>query len=86
MLPFWCFTTPEREKNCFFSLFSMLNKTSSDSDGKSELSFLFSMYMKYYLTYLFLPEIKITDRERVNKLCSKFEVDIKKLRFLCNFV
>ncbi len=34
-----------KKKKSIFSLFSMLKKTFSDSDGKRELSFLFSMYM-----------------------------------------
>ncbi len=89
MLLLWCFTTLEREEICFFPLFSMLKKTWLRC--KSELSFLFSMYMKYYLTYLFLPYIFVTFSYLgpwtcLNKLCSKFEVDIKKMRFLCNFV
>ncbi len=42
MLQFWHFTILEREKKCFFSLFPMLKKTFSDSDGKSEQSFIFS--------------------------------------------
>ncbi len=53
----WCFTTLEREQMSFSSLFSVLTETFSDTDGKSELSFLLSMYMKYYLTYLFLQEM-----------------------------
>ncbi len=73
MLLFWYFTILERGKHLRFLIFSA-----------EKYFFLFSMYMKYYLTHLFLPEFVVTfsnlgPSTRLNKLCSKFE---KKLRFL----
>ncbi len=71
------FYYPGKGKNSRFLIFS------AEKDF-----FLFSMFMKYYLTHLILPEFVVTfsnlgPSTRLNKLCFKFE---KKLSFLCNFI
>ncbi len=61
MLLFWCFTTPPPPpQKKLFSLFSMLKKTFSDSDGKSELLFLFSKVYEILFTLFFSSRTFVT--------------------------